>query len=168
MKITNIIGSPRKNSKSCEIAAAFCNTAEKNGAVINSYKLNEMNFSGCQGCYGCKRDKNYCVIKDDLQEVIEKISETDALVISTPIYIWDVPGQVKCFIDRLYSFKDSDWKTKLSDGKKVIFVQTQGREEGMFKNVSEKYEQIMKTLGFSEVHIIRACNFVNPNKEGSI
>lgn len=170
MKVTNIVGSPRRKSDSAKIALEFCNTAEQNGAKVNTYVLNNMNFKGCQGCYGCKKGKGTCVLKDDLEAVIEEIGETDILVLSTPVYAMDVPGQVKCFLDRLTSYFEPHEKntlplSKLPEGKKALFVQTQGADEGMFENVYEKYQQYFSMLGFSNVQAIRATGFMDPNQK---
>ncbi len=170
MKITNIVGSPRRNSNSKKIASKFLETAEQNGAIVSTHMLNDLNIKGCQGCYGCKMGHETCIIKDDLDAVLQEIADTDTLVISTPIYAMDVPGQVKSFIDRLYSFLKPDFMneshpSRLSEGKKAIFIQTQGAGEEMFKEVPIKYQQILSLFGFSEVKIIRAVDLNDPKKE---
>ncbi len=170
MKITNIVGSPRRKSNSAKIASKFCDTAAQNGASVNTYILNKMNFKGCQACYGCKKGKGTCVLKDDLKAVLNEIGNTDVLVVSSPVYVMDVPGQVKCFLDRLTSYfnphqKNTYPSSKLSEGKKALFVQTQGADEDMFKDVYERYQQYFSVLGFSKVNTIRATGFMDPDQE---
>lgn len=79
----------------------------------------------------------------------------------------DVAGQVKCFLDRLTSFFNShekgSWPTsKLSKGKKALFVQTQGADEEVFNEIHEKYQQYFNMLGLSETHTIKAAGFADP------
>jgi len=108
------------------------------------------------------------MVKDDLEAVLTEIEATDILVISTPVYVWDIPGQLKCFIDRLFSFLKPDFHnvdrpSRLSEGKKVVFIQTQGASEEKFQNIYEKYETLLGgMLGFSEVYTIRQTDLVGP------
>ena len=49
--------------------------------IINIYDLN---YTGCKSCFACKRleGKSYgkCVVKDDIQEVLEKLSQADGII----------------------------------------------------------------------------------------
>ncbi len=176
MKITHIAGSPRKKSNSIKIANQFIETAKTKGWSANTYVLNDMNFKGCQGCYGCKKGKEKCVVNDDLTDVLNEIHETDILLISTPVYYWDVPGQLKLFIDRTYSFLKSDYMTnsepsRLPYGKKIVFIQTQGKEGDNHLDVYKKYETIYTMSGsFKESYLIHSPGTspednINENRE---
>ena len=161
MKIIHISGSPRKQSNSRNIGEQFTARAEERGAEISTYILNKMDIKGCQGCYACKKGKERCIVKDDLAPVLDGIYETDIIVISTPVYFWDLPGQLKCFIDRFYSYAKEDWQTnpkpsRLPSGKKVVFIQTQGAGEDMHDEIFGKYDAIFKMFaGFEECFYIR-------------
>ncbi len=164
MKITHISGSPRKKSNSRNIAEQFIYKAVEKGAESTSYILNDMDIKGCQGCYACKKGKEMCILKDDITPVLSEIYETDILLISTPVYFYDLPGQLKCFVDRMYSFAKEDWQTnpapsRLPSGKKVVFVQTQGAGEGLHDEIFGKYDAIFKMFaGFEECFVIRGYN----------
>ena len=49
-----------------------------------------MNFKGCVSCFACKRkgalDKPLCTHQDDVTPLLEKILQSDGVVIGTPIY----------------------------------------------------------------------------------
>jgi multimeric flavodoxin WrbA len=47
---------------------------------------------------------SYCVIRDDMEPLYEKIVSAGALVIASPIYWFSVSAQTKLFMDRLYAF----------------------------------------------------------------
>ncbi|MGD9158563.1 MAG: flavodoxin family protein [Desulfobacteraceae bacterium] len=162
MKIICVLGSPRDQGNSSTIVKKFCETAEKKGADIDSYSLNSLNFKGCQGCMTCKVKTERCVVKDDLEKVLDSIYETDILVLASPVYMGGVSGQLKCFIDRTFSFLTPDFKTspdpsRLPKGKKALVVTTQGAPEGMFKDVPQQLEMLLNRNGFSEVKIIQGC-----------
>ena len=161
MKISHISGSPRKQSNSRNIGEAFTARAKEKGAEVSTHVLNKMDIKGCQGCLACKKGKERCIVKDDLASVLDEIYETDVLVISTPVYFWDLPGQLKCFIDRFYSYAKDDWQTnqkpsRLPSGKKLIFIQTQGAGEGLHDDIFGKYDAIFKMFaGFEACYPIR-------------
>jgi multimeric flavodoxin WrbA len=169
MKITHIAGSPRKNGNSMRMAKRFLTHAEEKGSEIKTYSLNQMDFKGCQGCYLCKTKFEKCALEDDLTEVLDRLFDTDLLILSTPVYFFDVSGQMKCFIDRLFSLAKPDYQTNpdpvwLPKGKKLVFIQTQGAEEDSHKDVYEKYINFLKFSGFEDPIVIRACNNMEPGK----
>jgi multimeric flavodoxin WrbA len=97
MKVVSLLGSPRERANSSMIAEHFCTTAQKLGAEVRTFALNDLNFRGCQGCMACKTKLDRCALEDDLTEVLEAVRETDVLVLATPIYYWDVTSQLNLF-----------------------------------------------------------------------
>ncbi len=85
MKIYGINGSPRKNKntatllqKALEGVKEAAKDKEIETEIINLYDLN---YTGCISCFACKRlgSNSYgkCAVKDNLQEVLEKVSQGD-------------------------------------------------------------------------------------------
>lgn len=163
MEIVCVLGSPRPKGNSTTIAKRFCERAEKLGAAVHYYPLNELSYRGCQGCMSCKGKSERCVLKDDLTEILDGIMEKDMLVLATPVYFGSVSGQVKCLIDRTFSFMVPDFRTnpnpsRLPSGKKAVFISAQGAPEDMFRDIQEHYENYFKRYGFEESHFIRGGN----------
>jgi multimeric flavodoxin WrbA len=163
MKISCLLGSPRQNSNSTAIAARFNETAAKLGAQVESIILNQLNYRGCQGCMGCKSTSDKCVLKDDLSPVLESLKTADVVVMAMPVYCSDVPGQVKCFLDRTFSYMKPNYinesnPSRVPAGKKLVFIITQGAPmEDLFSEIPQKYSAFLKrSMGFGETHIIRA------------
>lgn len=160
MKVTHIAGSPRVNGNSARIAAAFCRAAEEKGAVVTTHILNTMRIKGCQGCQACKLEQETCVVKDDLTPVLEELHSTDILVFSTPVYVGDVTGQLKCCFDRMYSLAAPGLaESRLPKGKKLVFIQTQGSDASAHKDVAERYLALFKFF-IEDTSLIRACNLL--------
>ena len=163
MKIVCVLGSPRETGNGFTIAKCFCDTAEKFGAEVKTFVLNRLQYRGCQGCMACKIKLDKCILEDDLTEVLDTIRETDVLVLASPVYFWDVSGQLKTFMDRTFSYLVPDFitnpiKSRLAPGKKLVFILTQGNpDEGMFTNIFPKFDYFFKAFGFDERHLIRAC-----------
>lgn len=161
MKVSCLIGSPRPQSNSAAIAARFTETAAKLGAQIETTVLNKLKYWGCQGCMACKTQSDKCVVQDDLAKVLESLKEADVVVLALPVYCSDVPGQVKCFIDRTYSYLPPNFlegaPSRMPPGKKLVYIVTQGAPvDTMFADVATKYPEFFKrSMGFSEAYVIR-------------
>jgi multimeric flavodoxin WrbA len=163
MKITCILGSPRVKGNSATIVQRFLDTSEALGAQTETFLLNKLSYRGCQACYACKTKLDRCILKDDLSPVLEAVREADVLVIATPTYYGDVTGQLKCFIDRTYSYLKPDYITssqpsRLAPGKKLLFIITQGSpDEAKFDHIFPLYDRFFKWYGYAESRLIRAC-----------
>lgn len=151
MKIVCLLGSPRTEGNSATIAKRFIETAANLGAEIQTFELNRLTYQDCQGCLTCKTKLDQCILKDDLTEVLHAIKEVDAVLLSTPVYMGDIPGQVKSFIDRTYSFivpdyihKPASARTRVPPGKKGVLIITQGAPETAFTEVAQRYQRVMR------------------------
>ena len=108
MNILVINGSPRgKGSNSRKLTAAFLEgvkqETERAGDTVRTEELqvNQMDIKPCLGCFGCwGKTPGTCCIRDDMQEVIDKLLWADVTVWSFPLYYYTVPGSLKNLIDR--------------------------------------------------------------------
>ena len=169
MELVAVLGSPRAPGNSASLALHLLDTARKAGARTRAFQLNRLAFRGCQACDACKGVSEVCVLNDDLAEVLEAVSKTDVLVLATPVYYGDVSGQMKCFIDRTFSYFTPDFRTatgrrsRLAPGKKLVFVQAQAHpDEAAFAGIFERYEYFLRFHGFDEAHVVRACGLLGP------
>ena len=137
---------------------------------MQTFALNRLNFRGCQGCMACKTKSDKCVIKDDLEPVLEAARESDVLVLASPVYMGDVTCTIRAFIERSYSYFVPDFFTnpnpsRLKPGKKLVFIQTQGQpNEKLFGDIFPRTELFLKRVGFPECHLIRACGVRKPGE----
>lgn len=173
MKIVSILGSPRKNANSSIIAECFCTAARKLGAEIKTFKLNDLNFRGCQGCMACKTKLDKCAVKDDLTEVLEAVRETDILVLASPVYYWDVSAQMKAFLDRTFSYFVPDFitnpqKSRLRPGKKLVFILAQNSpDKNAFTDIFQRFDYFFRAYGFVDTRQIRAFGVGGPKEAAS-
>jgi len=167
MKIVCLLGSPRTKGNSSTLAQHFCDAAEKLGATVETFALNKLNYRGCQGCMACKTKLDRCILKDDLEAVLDSIRDADVLVLTTPVYFADLTAQLKGFIDRTYSylvpnFFNNSNPSRLSPGKKLVFIQTQGQpNEKLFADIFPRNETFLKWHGFKENYLLRGCGVRN-------
>jgi multimeric flavodoxin WrbA len=121
--------------------------------------LNDLDMKGCQGCLACRENLGQCAYKDDFQEVLKEMRDCDAVVLGSPIYVFNVTGQFKCFLDRCYCFidrsEDGEYKSVMPEGKKFALVTSQGDENrDAFKHVIEYLQMLLSFLSGSEIEVI--------------
>lgn len=104
--VIGINGSPRKTKNSATMLDCALKGAASAGAETELINLTDLNFSGCISCFACKllNGKSFgrCALRDVLTEVLDKILNADAVIISTPIYFGDVPGMVRSLFERIW------------------------------------------------------------------
>ncbi len=161
MKILCLLGSPRQNSNSTAIASRFTETAAGLGAKVQTAVLNQLNYRGCQGCMSCKTTADKCVLQDDLSAILESLKQSDVIVMAMPVYCSDVPGQVKCFLDRTFSYMPPGYMqgspSRVPAGKKLVFIMTQGAPvEDMFADIPQRYMGFLKrSMALGDTYLIR-------------
>ena len=60
-----------------------------------------MNIGGCRACETCFKTGKACSFNDDFNTIAPAIQEADAVVVSTPVYWYSIPSQIKAVIDKL-------------------------------------------------------------------
>lgn len=105
MKVIAINGSPRKDSNTGTLLKSALDGAESVGAQTEIINLYDLSYKGCISCFACKLTggKSYgkCALQDDLTPLFEMIEEADALVLGSPVYLSDVTGALRSFLERL-------------------------------------------------------------------
>ena len=104
---TNILlinGSPKgKKSNTYQLATAFIEglKQEQKELTVEEIFVNQLEMNPCLGCFSCwNKTPGECIIKDDMQEVIEKLLWADITIWSFPLYYFSVPSKLKNLIDR--------------------------------------------------------------------
>lgn len=111
-KILVISSSLRARSNSEALADAFIKGAEEAGNEVEKVTLKGKKIAFCQGCLACQK-LGHCVINDDAVAITEKMQYADVIVFATPIYYYEMAGQLKTMLDRAnalyaldYAFRD--------------------------------------------------------------
>jgi multimeric flavodoxin WrbA len=148
VKVLGLEGSPRKNGNTEKLVKAILGGATEKGADTKFYKLAKMNISLCLGCFSC-RETGTCVTEDDMQLLHGEIQSSDAIILGSPVYMWQVSGQTKLFMDRLVPFIKPDFTSRLKGKKRVFMVFTQGNpDEQTFKVYFEYLEKLFSFLHY--------------------
>lgn len=118
MKITLINGSARDNGSCSYILDRIKASLNECFTDIVKYDISRMNINYCLGCKKCYTDGK-CVQNDDVKTIVSDILNSDYVVIATPSYWADVPGQLKTFFDRNTPFGDTNSNRVLAASKEI-------------------------------------------------
>jgi len=108
-KVLVISTSPRKGGNSEILADEFMRGATDAGNNTEKVVLYDKKIGFCIGCFACQKTKR-CVVNDDAIEIVEKMFNADVIVFATPVYFYDMCGQMKTLIDRSNPLYPSDYK----------------------------------------------------------
>jgi len=147
MKILGIHGSPRLEGNSAQLMNAILQQAEEYGAVTTTYHLNKLAIRGCQACYSCRQEgkEGQCAIKDDMHQILADILSADAVVLASPVYMWQMTAQAKLFTDRLMPLLKLDYSSRLS-GQRLLSIYTQGQPD--LSKFSQYFDHVNKMFSF--------------------
>ena len=156
MKVVGFVGSPRKDGNTYALVNQILEGAKEKGAETKIINLNKLNIKGCQACMYCRT--NYgCAIKDDMQELYEEIKTADAIVLGSPVYMFQVSAQTKAFIDRLFIYLNLDYTSKIK--KDTVLAITQGNADiQAFKHYLKSTVDALNLIGFPLKSVLIAGN----------
>ena len=108
-KIVILNGSPRKNGNTSALVKAFAKGAESAGNTVTEFFLDRMDIHGCKGCFGGHSNRECpCVQKDDMAQIYPAVKECDVVVLASPLYYWNMSGQLRTAVDRLFALEEGD------------------------------------------------------------
>lgn len=118
MKITLINGSARANGSCSYLLDKMICAFKKNEFDAVKYNISQMNIAYCTGCKHCYEDGK-CIQHDDAEVIVKDILSSDYVVIASPSYWADVPGQLKTFFDRNTPYGDTNDNRTLKANKQI-------------------------------------------------
>ena len=108
-KVLIITTSLRAKSNSDVLAERLLAGAKDAGHDVEMISLKGKTIKFCIGCLACQKTQR-CVLKDDAVAIAEKVKNADTLVFVTPIYYYEMSGQMKTLLDRMNPLYPSDYK----------------------------------------------------------
>jgi len=116
MLILGLQGSPRKKGNTHDLLGMFADEARQSGMRIEIVDVTQTDITPCKGCFFCEK-KGVCITKDDAMNasVFPLMRQADIIVTASPIYFYNVPGQLKNLIDRTQTLWARKYRFKLAD-----------------------------------------------------
>ena len=104
-----IISTSLRGKSNSEILAKECEKGARDaGHDVEFLSLRGKDIRFCIGCLSCQKTGS-CVLKDDVPEIMAKVKAAEVVVFATPIYYYEMSGQMKTLLDRLNPLYDSDY-----------------------------------------------------------
>lgn len=157
-KIVILNGSPRRKGNTSALVRAFTEGAESAGHTVTEFFLDEMNIHGCKGCFGGHSGKDSpCVQKDDMDKVYPAVKESDVIILATPLYYWNMSGQIRTAVDRLFALEEGDGNLlRGQDRASALLMVAEGHG---FEDVLLYYDHLMEHLRWKNLgHILAGGN----------
>lgn len=107
-KVLIISTSLRKGGNSETLAKEFAKGAASGGNSVEFVSLADKTIGFCKGCLACQKTQR-CVIHDDADAIAQKVLTADVLAFATPVYYYEMSGQMKTLLDRLNPLFPSDY-----------------------------------------------------------
>ncbi|MBD5405765.1 flavodoxin family protein [bacterium] len=142
-------GSPRKHGNTSALTAEFIKGAKESGNNVVEIFLDDMNINGCKGCFCGGKDTNSpCVQKDDMLKIYPTYQNADIVVLASPMYYWNISGQLKTAFDRLFAIAEC-YENYENPKKESMFIMTAEGDD--FKACEYWYDCMVKYLDWTDI-----------------
>ncbi len=151
-------GSPRKNGNTSALVREFKKGAENAGNTVTEFFLNSMDIHGCRGCFGGHSSRECpCVQKDDMDKIYPAVRDGDVIVLASPLYYWNMSGQIRTAVDRLFALEEGDGNLLRGHGRASALLMA--AEGNGFEDVVLYYDHLMEHLKWKNLgHVLAGGN----------
>ncbi|GBC63499.1 flavodoxin family protein [Desulfonema ishimotonii] len=101
-EIVAIYGSPRRRGNTATLLKHAVEGAREADAHVEEIVLRDKKISPCLEIYKCK-EAGKCAIRDDFQEVCDRILSAHGIILASPIFFYTVSAHTKILMDRCQS-----------------------------------------------------------------
>ncbi len=145
--------SPRKNGNSDAMLDEFLKGAKAAGAACEKFRVADMAILPCMECGHCEAAGECVLEDDDMRDLYPLLAGAGKIVISTPLFFYDVPAQGKAFIDRSqplwarrYALKQT--QTLRPEGKGFLMAVGATKGKDLFVPVHLCVKYFFDSIGF--------------------
>ncbi|MHA1804008.1 MAG: flavodoxin family protein [Promethearchaeota archaeon] len=163
-KILGIMGSPRKNGNTHVMLSKILEGAKESGAETEIIFLGDLRIQECDGCYACWNGNN-CSKQDDMNDLYEKISESDVLIFGTPVYWYGPTALMKAFLDRFVYFNCTENRKKIKNKRAVLAVPF---EENNLETANPLIQMFEKSFKYLNIPLIEKIIVPGVTERGEI
>ena len=151
-------GSPRKTGNTAALVQEFARGAREAGNTVTEFFLDGMDIRGCKGCFGGRSGRDCpCVQKDDMNQIYPAVKESAVVVLATPLYYWNMSGQLRTAMDRLFALEEGEGNLLRGNGRSSALLMA---AEGYgFEDVLTYYDHLMDHLRWKNLgHVLAGGN----------
>jgi len=164
--------SPRKNGNTAALARKALDGCQDAGGVTSYFYLTDYRYSPCRACGACNTTGK-CVVKDDAEQLFEKILSCDRFILAAPIFSMGICAQAKALIDRSQQF----WAAKYLLDRRLFDEVSRPRREGIYiscagTRLSGVFEGALQVVRYFfkmlEIELVAAYCYPGIDAEGEI
>ena len=152
MKVIAFNGSPRHDGNTFTLINMVLDELKSEGIDTELYQLGAKKIHGCVACYKCFQnlDHHCSVTNDVLNECIDKMLESEGIILGSPTYFANVSTEIKALIDRAgLVAKANDDMFQRKVGASVVAVRRAG--------ATHVYNSINYFFGINQMVIPGSC-----------
>lgn len=102
MKVLMLNGSPHANGTTKKALDIVAEELNANGVETEIINVGNAKVTGCMGCGACAKTGR-CAFDDGfIASIVDKINESDGLIIGSPVYFASINGTLKSVLDRVF------------------------------------------------------------------
>jgi len=97
--VIGIVGSPGISGNTEILVAETLKTIAEGNIKTELIRLADKEIKPCDACLSCRKTGE-CRIKDDFQEIFDKMMKADGIILASPVYFGSTTPQIMALIDR--------------------------------------------------------------------
>ncbi len=151
--VLGLAASPRKNGNSEILLDTCLDAVRAAGLTTEKIRICELRISPCLNCGRCA-ESGACAVRDDMQMLHQKFSETKLLVVSSPVFFMGLPAQLKAVVDRCQAIWARKYllRQRMPDleSRRAVFIQVGGmKKETVFEGGLLTIRAFFATLDYA-------------------
>lgn len=160
MKITVFNGSPKGEAGNTNLmVTAFLAGAKEAGAETENIFLAGREINHCRACFVCiMSGVGRCAIPDDMAELITRFLDSDIVVLATPVYIENISGMLKVFMDRLFSIGNPRYEEEPDEQGEYIYGKSR-----LYKNGTPPKIVVISNGGYPQKSAFQVISLLMKN-----
>jgi multimeric flavodoxin WrbA len=163
-KVLGIMGSPRKSGNTHVLVSGILEGAKDAGAATEIVLLGGLNIGECDGCHICWEGKP-CKHKDDMNGLFPVITQSDVIILGTPVYWYGPTALMKAFLDRFVFFNCSENRPGIKGKEAVLAVPFEENDPETAAPLVTLFE---KSFQYLEIELIDKIIVPGVTKRGEV
>lgn len=100
MKVLAINSSARKDGNTAILINTVFEELNKEGIETEIVQLSGKIIEPCKACWACGGRKNCVYKKDSFQEIFEKMTQVDGIILGSPVYTANISANMQALLER--------------------------------------------------------------------
>ena len=147
MKISILNGSPRLKGNTSTIVEQLSNGIDQNKHEVSSINVTKKKVAGCTACLYCRDHNGQCVHKDDTNEMLETLLDSDLIIFASPVYWWGISAQLKQVVDKFYANMEGMKNKKYG----IVSVGGANLNNIQYELISKQFQSIAGFLSWENI-----------------